>query len=106
MCGIFHEEDAFFHPAQIGENLLERADAVDRTQVRPDDERVDVAALDVQPPQQFGCDDVSALQHGSDAGQFRRSVGYHMNRHDFPKRIGRASMNSGPERALLTYFES
>ncbi len=77
----FPRGNSFFHPARTASNLLERADAVDRT-VRPDDERVDVAALDVQPRQP----DVTTclrLQHRSDAGRFRRCVGYHMNWHDF-----------------------
>ena len=81
MCGILHQEDALLHVVQVGQNLLERADVVDGAQIHLDDERVDVAALDAQPAQQFGRDGMLALEHGADAGQPRRSIGYDMNRH-------------------------
>src|SRR5689334_5877610 len=81
MRAIIDNEDALLHAGHALEDFLQRADFLNVAQVDMDNERLDVAALDAGPQQQFGGYGMLALQHGANGRKSRRRVCYQVDRH-------------------------
>src|SRR5690242_4354953 len=81
MRTIIDDEDALLHAGHALKDFLQRTDFLNVAQVDVDNERLDVAALDTGPQQQFGGHGMLALQHGANGRKPRRRVCYQVDRH-------------------------